>query len=302
MSAFKVTKTAVFGSLDILPGLVTTSTPSSSYSNVRSSDFKSFTTSVLDAVSVVLSEFGQESGVLYDNAKTLSITERTATYKVGERLNYTYGEVTIASMARIFDMVYKHRRSNASNIFNQAKGGKFVDLGSGSGIPVFMAAMLHPFDTCHGIEILTTLHDMAIKGKQIWDEKYQNRLSSTVQFTCGSITDLSVHDWRDADLVFVNSTCFDNTLIQSVDRLARGLRSGAYIVTLSQQLGADAFELVTEDRLVMSWGMADVFCHIRKTVPVFVVADTTPELKCLRKVNEIVSKVSTQSSMVRGNA
>lgn len=265
MSAYRVTKTAVFGSFDLFPN------DESTCSNIKSSsstEFQSFTSTSLEAVSTLLSEFCEESGVLYDNAKVLSISERTATYQQWERLNYTYGEVTIASMARIFDLVYEHRQINPSNMFNQIKGGKFCDLGSGSGIPVFMAAMLHPFDHCHGIEILTTLHDMAIKGKNVWDSnnKYKAKLSTPVYFSCGSITDLSVHDWTDSDFIFVNSTCFDNALIQEVDKMAHNLRAGAYIVTLSQQLSEDAFELVAEDRLEMSWGMADVYCHMRRLI------------------------------------
>jgi tRNA G46 methylase TrmB len=40
-------------------------------------------------------------------------------------------------------------------------GGKFVDIGSGSGKAVFAAALLHKFDDCVGIEILEGLHNLA---------------------------------------------------------------------------------------------------------------------------------------------
>jgi ubiquinone/menaquinone biosynthesis C-methylase UbiE len=42
-------------------------------------------------------------------------------------------------------------------------GGKFVDVGCGTGRPVFAACLLHDFDSCVGIEILTDLYKLALK-------------------------------------------------------------------------------------------------------------------------------------------
>ena len=74
-----------------------------------------------------------------------------------------------------------------------------------------------------------------------------------MEFYHGSITDLSLKDWTDGDVVLANSTCFDDSLMQEIDTLAIGLRTGAYIITLSKRLSDVYFDLIEEVRLAMSW-------------------------------------------------
>ena len=76
---------------------------------------------------------------------------------------------------------------------------------------------------------------------------------SNVEFYHGSITDLSLKNWIDGDVILANSTCFDDTLMQSIDTLAICLRQGAYIITLSKRLNDLYFNLIEEVRLPMSW-------------------------------------------------
>ena len=40
------------------------------------------------------------------------------------------------------------------------------------------------------------------------------------QMIHGSFLDLSVKDWRDADVVYVNSTCFDEELMEKIAAIA----------------------------------------------------------------------------------
>ena len=42
-------------------------------------------------------------------------------------------------------------------------GGKFIDVGCGTGRPVIAACLLHDFDSCSGIEILADLHALSKK-------------------------------------------------------------------------------------------------------------------------------------------
>ena len=125
--------------------------------------------------------------------------------------------------------------------------------GSGSGYPVFAAGLLHPFESCCGIEILSSLHDLSIQGKSTWDSLYQAKYNSKMEFYHGSITDLTLKDWTDGDVVLANSTCFDDSLMQEIDTIAIRLRAGAYIITLSKRLTDVYFDLIEEVRLAMSW-------------------------------------------------
>lgn len=41
-----------------------------------------------------------------------------------------------------------------------------------------------------------------------------------VEFTLGDITNLDDVDWTEGDVVFANSTCFDDTLMEAIAKLA----------------------------------------------------------------------------------
>lgn len=48
-----------------------------------------------------------------------------------------------------------------------AKDGVFYDLGCGTGKPVFVAAAMHPWQRCIGMEILGDLHGICLKVLQV---------------------------------------------------------------------------------------------------------------------------------------
>ncbi len=96
---------------------------------------------------------------------------------------------------------------------------------------------MHPFDKCCGIELLPSLHDAALtvqeryvhawpriasdaggsedgseggsEGSAAADPGAEERAQRT-SFICG---DFLIADWSDADVVFANSTCFDDALM-----------------------------------------------------------------------------------------
>jgi hypothetical protein len=172
---------------------------------------------------------------------------------------------------------------------------RFYDLGSGSGRPVVAAALTlsylrgrylqqNPTNpgvplTCVGIELLPGLYDLSVEAKEQWDSVYSASSSSSVdalpaelQFHLGSIFDMSVCDWTDGDVVFVNSTCFDVSMLLRVHDIAQGMKAGSVLVTLSRsiiEIGAIArnikekcastvepeptWRLLFESREEMSW-------------------------------------------------
>lgn len=79
--------------------------------------------------------------------------------------NLTYGEINYKSIAQCFTFI-----KNKYNAF-QNPGGVFIDLGHGTGKGVLTACLMHPFEKCFGIELLTQLYDKSLDLKKDY-EKY----------------------------------------------------------------------------------------------------------------------------------
>ena len=66
------------------------------------------------------------------------------------------------------------------------------------------------------------------------------------------------------DIVFANSTCFDEQLMQAMARVAERMKPGSRFITLTKQLPSPEFILLDRRQYVMSWGEATSFLHIRR--------------------------------------
>ena len=114
------------------------------------------------------------------------------------------------------------------------KSHKFVDIGCGSGKPVFAAALFHPFEKSQGIEILTELHKIVTEGIQPkWEAEIkanapEHAQETEFEFIQGDALEIP---WADADVVFMNSTCFDEELFKKLvsisDKMKKQLLSTA---------------------------------------------------------------------------
>ena len=158
-----------------------------------------------------------------------------------------------------------------------AEGGVFYDLGSGTGKPVFAAALLQKWDRCVGIELLGELHTIAMRIRERWESaEFQESLtaddgglqggaytadSAAVELING---DMTSHDWSDADVCFANSTCFSTALMRLMAQHAEKLRPGAFFVSFTQALPSRQFALLESSRHAMSWGNTTVFIQQRK--------------------------------------
>ena len=93
-------------------------------------------------------------GYSYSGALNIARTQR-------DRLQYnhaslTYGEITLETLKDVFTLMATHG-------FREGFGGKFLDIGSGVGKLVIAGLLLHDFDACWGIEILSDLCDVSKK-------------------------------------------------------------------------------------------------------------------------------------------
>ena len=187
-------------------------------------------------------------------AKALSKRERNAKQLDGEK-SLIYGEVEFGYFARVLRKIAPRN------------GGVFYDLGSGSGRALVIARLLHDFDVCKGIEVLENLNGAAQiickRFEVLASDVLDARTSKKIQVQCNSMLDV---DWSDGDVVFANSTCFEDDLMGSMARQAEKLKPGTYFITFTKGLGSDAFDVIERKRYKMSWGPATVFIHVRKNL------------------------------------
>jgi SAM-dependent methyltransferase len=212
--------------------------------------------------SKALFEYLERQGDLtYDRAKDASLAER-ARLSANQKANLTYGEATYDTIDTLVQIIQTHARKEGRS----GEFGIFYDIGSGGGRVTLMAASLGCFEQCLGVEIMDSLHACAVDAKRTWDSlpDDENRSTSVVDFYHGSLTDKSVRDWSDADVVYVNCTCFQRELFLETVALASEMKSGSYLITLSDKVPEEyGFKEIAEVRLAMSWAEADIFVNVR---------------------------------------
>eukprot|EP00753_Platysulcus_tardus_P015823 PLAT5299.3.p1 GENE.PLAT5299.3~~PLAT5299.3.p1 ORF type:complete len:288 (+),score=119.82 PLAT5299.3:45-908(+) len=185
--------------------------------------------------------------------KKLSRAEREE-LKLLRNKSLTYGEVDF----RNFAMVLRKLGVPA--------GSTFVDLGSGTGRAVFAAALVEDFAHCIGIELLEGLYNASQDVLSLWEAETKPLLGLAgrrqhISFHRASFLD---YDWSVGDIVFANSTCFDESLMKQIADKAVAMRADSLFISFTKPLDSPAFDLLESKRYRMSWGMATVFIHRRR--------------------------------------
>lgn len=183
-------------------------------------------------------------------------------------LSLVYGEVVFAPFKRVIDQLIRQ------NLVLTKPGGVFLDIGSGSGKAVFAAALSHDFDACYGIEILEGLHGISQEVVVNWDKKLKKQVSISMQkkrtrisFLHGDALELDWPSTPPADLIFMNSTCFDQRLLRELTKkLNVYCKPGAIVITGTHALpDTQSFDnlgiMAVEQE---AWGEATWFIHRKK--------------------------------------
>jgi len=183
--------------------------------------------------------------------KSLSKDERDKK-NLNEEKSLIYGEVDYQSFYKVLRKIHFK------------PGGTFYDLGSGTGKAVIAARLTRDFSKCIGIEILHGLHDAARFAVQNFHQNFRKFLNSgQTQHTSVYHGSFLEYDWSDGDVVFANSTCFDDNLMLQMAKQAESLKPGSIFVTFTKGLTSKKFEVLERKRYKMSWGPATVFIHRR---------------------------------------
>jgi hypothetical protein len=108
----------------------------------------------------------------------------------------------------------------------------------------------------------------------------------------GDILNIECKDWRDGDVVFANSTCFDEPLMNKIANIAGsilllillvtssslvGMKKGSFFITLTKRLNIADFQVLEYELHEMSWGSATVYIHQKTTDPREIVVESDDE-------------------------
>ena len=195
--------------------------------------------------------------------------------------NLVYSEIYYDTFAIVIEKIKsKYGRPLVGNSghggFLQRPGGKFYDLGSGCGKPCLAAAILHNFDVCIGVEKLKGLYEASLEVQHAYDIKGKTRMprdfDTEVRYVHGDMLardtlSLSSHNWVDGDVVFTNSTCFDDKTFRKLADIAVGMKKGSFFITFSERLPVADFTVVDVTIMMQSWGYAKVYIMQKNTDP-----------------------------------
>lgn len=190
----------------------------------------------------------------------------------------TYGETPLEAISSALQYIETTYGSNAINYSQSA----FLDIGSGTGKPVFAAALLRPWERCIGIEILEPLYLVSEEIKEyVWNtglpylipgnKQTQYRIpvqarKIDIDLICGDINEPSIVNWKNIRFAYACSTCFDEHTIEKMANVtATNMVPNTYLVCSSVELEHKAWEPVHSLSAHMSWGLATLFIHRRRT-------------------------------------
>ena len=185
----------------------------------------------------------QKINFIYRGVDSFSVSYE-ARRKLGimEDKSLIYGEALPESLAEILKIV------------QPKKGEIFYDLGSGGGKVVLAAGMMFPFRKVIGIEKIKELVD----ASQVVLRQAQDIPMVPIEFRCQDFLDA---DFTDADIIFINSTCFSYETMDALAAKMESLKNGARIITVTKQMKADYLTEFKVRKFEFSWGEATVYFY-----------------------------------------
>jgi hypothetical protein len=216
---------------------------------------------------------------LYPNDSTASCTTTTTAtiedscssrLESGWHDSLGYGEIDPETVFYLMNWLQTHghlqpRPGRKTTVF---------DLGSGDGKVILATALCltttetepttSTIATLVGLEIVPHLHNQALKRMQSWRE-YATTNPVEIHFTCDDFTRHHARISREADLIWIHATVFENALFQRVQEICNACRPGTLFVLISRPLNDKSkIETLLSKRLKMSWGDGMVFVQRRR--------------------------------------
>lgn len=183
------------------------------------------------------------------NAHDISLHERKE-LKI-EDVAYTYGEIDFFSFAA------------ALKVCEPKAGEIFYDIGAGAGKSVFASALLYNFSKTCGVESLNALYQLCIDRLETFPSlvkanKYFTQKKFNIKFISGNLLNTA---FEEADIIFINATCFIADLWEDIYKKINQLKVGSRIILASKRLKTDQYLLIDAQMAQTSWGINSVFIY-----------------------------------------
>lgn len=184
---------------------------------------------------------------LYSDVKGYSL-HADEKAKSEEYKDFLYGEAT----PEVLDDIFKEF---------EFENGNFYDLGSGKGQLILSASILRNLSKCVGIELLSNMHNVAIKKQAILEAFIEEPERAKIQFINGSFLE---EDFSDADLIFASLPSRADDFFDKLEKRFEELKSGTKIVIIIGLLKTDTVEKIKSKKYTFSWGESTAHFYVKK--------------------------------------
>lgn len=181
---------------------------------------------------------------LYSNIDGYKISRLARSKIPYYNITHTYGEVLFDTFWDILQKV------------NPKKNSVFYDLGAGTGKPCIVASLFTAFSKVVGIEILPDIYKTSTEVLDSYKALLAKRkitLNQLVQFVNADFKDVII---TDADVVFVNATCFQYETSRLMMEQFSNLKQGAKIITSTYYIDLPGYTHEDLGIKMFSWGRA----------------------------------------------
>lgn len=213
-----------------------------------------------------------------EDAKKASKLGRKADGKTNpEDFHLTYGEVEMSLLYELIELVKK----DVGPLF--INNGCFLDLGSGVGKACVAAALLHSFEKVVGIEILSSLHDLASVAQSTYDarELGADLPKPAVKLDKGDIKELAAAVAPEVTVALALATAYGIKELDTIKEVAKLMPDNSIFITFTHMLPPalidhaapnepmkpeeGGWKLVHERVAEMAWGKTS--CYVFKKEP-----------------------------------
>lgn len=162
---------------------------------------------------------------------------------IPDKSSFAYGEIQYRPFRHILKSL------------DLTEGGAFYDLGTGSGKPVFTAALSCNFQKLYGVEYIPAITRLAKRVLKKYNEEIRPQLpkkkqSQEIKFVN---SDFLKYDFSDASVVFIPSTTFNEKVMAGLTERFIGLKPGSYIITLDRTLPENHLRSMFHMYMATSW-------------------------------------------------
>jgi len=167
----------------------------------------------------------------------------------GDPRQFTYGEVCTEGFLELLILSTKDRHP-------PRRTSRFLDLGSGRGKAVLVAAHSKFFVHCVGVELLEPLHVMAVQAR----ERLDSTIRQSIEFFQGNMLTFDVSEF---DVVYLSCLTWNDDVLATLSGRLLYLSEGSRVLSL-RKFDLPGFNLVSQGRCSMSWGVTGAYVFERK--------------------------------------